>query len=474
MKKSNIGVYGLGVMGKSIALNIANHGYNVSGYNYENHITLEFAKNNSDIKTLNLCYSLEEFIESLESPKIILIMITAGNAIDEVISQLQKHLSKGDIIIDGGNSHYQDTINRHKKLKEIGIDFLGSGISGGEKGALLGPSIMVSGEKEVYNKVKNILEDISAKASDSMPCCAYIGKDGAGHYVKMVHNGIEYGDMQLICESYDILKNGLGLSINEIQTIFEKWNNGKLKSYLIEITSKILSKMDDTTEAHLIDMIKDKASQKGSGKWICIESINCGIAIPTILSSVYARYLSSKKEEREITNKVFSNIKCDEIDNKNNIIDSLENALYASKICCYAQGFDLLREASKRYNWNLDYANISTIWREGCIIRADFLDDIKNAYQNENINNLICSKIFSKILINTHQDLRTIANYSINKGISISAILSSLEYFDAYRTTNSTANLIQAQRDYFGSHGYERIDKEGVFHTNWEKIKSNK
>jgi len=469
VKKSNIGVYGLGVMGKSITINIANHGYNVSGYNYENHVTLEFAKINNHIKTLNLCYSLEEFIETLESPKIILIMVTAGNAVDEVINQLQNHLNKGDIIIDGGNSYYQDTIARYKKLKQVGIDFLGAGISGGEKGALIGPSIMVSGEKNIYNKVKNILEDISAKANDSIPCCTYIGNDGAGHYVKMVHNGIEYGDMQLICESYDILRNGLGLSINEIQIIFEKWNNGKLKSYLIEITSKILSKIDDATNTHLIDMIKDKASQKGSGEWICIESINCGVPIPTILSSVYARHLSSKKEEREITNKIFNNIEYDKIDSdKNNFIDLLENALYASKICCYAQGFDLLREASKRYNWDLDYANISAIWREGCIIRALFLDDIKNAYQNEKVNNLICSKVFSNILTNTHQDLRYIANYSINKGICISAILSSLEYFDAYRTSNSTANLIQAQRDYFGSHEYERIDKQGMFHTNWE------
>lgn len=470
MKKSNIGVYGLGVMGKSITINIANHGYNVSAYNYENHVTLEFAKINSHIKTLNLCYSLEDFINTLESPKIILIMITAGDAVDESISQLQKYLSKGDIIIDGGNSYYQDTIDRYKKLKQVGIDFLGAGISGGEKGALIGPSIMVSGEKNAYNKVKNILEDVSAKASDSIPCCAYIAGDGAGHYVKMVHNGIEYGNMQLICEAYDILRNVLGFSINDIQAIFEKWNNGKLKSYLIEITSKILSKIDDKTNTHLIDMIKDKANQKGSGKWICIESINCGVPIPTILSSVYARHLSSKKEEREITSKIYNNIKANTIvSDENNIIDRLENALYASKICCYAQGFALLKEASRLYNWNLDYANIAMIWREGCIIRASFLEDIKNAYQNEKINNLICSKTFSDILINTHQDLRYIANYSINKGICISAMSNSLEYFDGYRTSNSTANLIQAQRDYFGSHEYERIDKKGMFHTEWDK-----
>lgn len=453
-------------MGTSIAINIASKGYKTSVYNYEKDITENFAKHNID--NITPFYNLKDFIESLKDTKIVFIMVTAGDAVDSVIDSIKSYLSKGDIIIDGGNSYYKDTIRRYKELKNIGIDYLGAGVSGGEKGALLGPSIMASGDKNAYDKVSHILNDIAAKAKDEKPCSAYIGENGAGHYVKMVHNGIEYADMQIICEAYDILRNAFNLSPKDISDIFKKWNSGKLKSYLIEITGNILSKKDDLTSNYLIDVILDKAGNKGTGKWICIESFNLGISIPTIAEAMYARFLSEKKEERVLASNIFNNIK--ESDKKYDLsfIGMLENAVYMSKICCYAQGFDLLKEAGKVYGWDFKFDEISEIWRAGCIIKADFLDEIKKSYRNNDMHNLMLKENFSKNIAECQNDLRYTINYAINNGVYIPAMAASLEYFDGYKSKKTSANLIQAQRDYFGSHKYERIDKEGLFHTNWE------
>ena len=467
-EKNDIGIYGLGVMGKSIALNIASKGYKVAIFNYEDELTKKFP----ETKNVTPFFNLNDFISSLKDCKTVFIMVTAGEAVDSVINQLKEHLSKDDIIIDGGNSYFKDTIRRFEELKKIGIDYLGAGISGGEKGALLGPSIMISGNKKAYEKIKHIFNDIAAKAEkDNKSCCAYIGENGSGHYVKMVHNGIEYADMQIISEAYYILRNVLKLSLKEISSIFEKWNHGKLKSYLIEITSKILAKKDDlTNDNYLIDMILDKAGNKGTGKWVCIESFNLGIPIPTIIEATYSRFLSTKKEERILASDIFKkqNNSNDVIEDYADIIDCLENAIYFAKISCYAQGFDLLKEASKIYNWNLNLSEIADIWRAGCIIRANLLHEIKEVYSNSNIINLIFSENFKDYILNYQKELRKIISYSINNGIYIPSMTSAITYFDGYSSKNMASNLIQAQRDYFGAHKYERIDRKGFFHTNWD------
>ena len=467
-EKNDIGIYGLGVMGKSIALNIASKGYKVAIFNYEDELTKKFP----ETKNVTPFFNLNDFISSLKDCKTVFIMVTAGEAVDSVINQLKEHLSKDDIIIDGGNSYFKDTIRRFEELKKIGIDYLGAGISGGEKGALLGPSIMISGNKKAYEKIKHIFNDIAAKAEkDNKSCCAYIGENGSGHYVKMVHNGIEYADMQIISEAYYILRNVLKLSLKEISSIFEKWNHGKLKSYLIEITSKILAKKDDlTNDNYLIDMILDKAGNKGTGKWVCIESFNLGIPIPTIIEAAYSRFLSTKKEERILASDIFKkqNNSNDVIEDYADIIDCLENAIYFAKISCYAQGFDLLKEASKIYNWNLNLSEIADIWRAGCIIRANLLHEIKEVYSNSNIINLIFSENFKDYILNYQKELRKIISYSINNGIYIPSMTSAITYFDGYSSKNMASNLIQAQRDYFGAHKYERIDRKDFFHTNWD------
>ncbi|MEG0330618.1 MAG: NADP-dependent phosphogluconate dehydrogenase [Longicatena sp.] len=467
MTKSEIGVFGLGVMGKSIALNIMNHGYSVSVYNREEDLVDKF-KILTEEKEVSYCYDVETFIHSLSIPRKILLMVTAGQAVDSVIETLIPHLEKGDIIIDGGNSYFKDTIRRNQYLESKGIEYLGVGISGGEQGALFGPSIMPSGKQTVYNQIKHVLESISAKADDGEVCCSYIGEAGSGHYVKMVHNGIEYADIQIICEAYSFMKDGLKLSIDEIQEIFEKWNKGKLQSYLIKITAEILKKKDEFTDNYLIDMILDKAEQKGTGKWTAVEGFDMGTPIPTIIAAVEARYLSSKKNDRLQASKILSFEIQDKAYNKEEVIDSLENAIYVAKICCYAQGFELLKDAAHCYHWNLDFGKIAMVWREGCIIRANFLNEIKEAFDEEKNQNLILTKRFYGNIMKYQDDMRDTIMKMIGCGIYMPAFTSSLQYLDGYRTEITSANLLQAQRDYFGAHTYQRVDRQGTFHTIWE------
>lgn len=388
---------------------------------------------------------------------------------DIVIGQLKEYLEEGDIIIDGGNSYFKDTIRRFKELRECGLHFIGTGVSGGEKGALEGPSMMPSGDPEAYKYVKQIFTDISAKAKDGTPCCSYIGGDGSGHYVKMVHNGIEYADIQIICEAYDLMRNGAGFSIEEIQQVFEKWNQGRLKSYLIEITSKILTRKDNETGEYLVDVILDKAGQKGTGKWTSMEGLDIGAAIPTIAESVFSRYISAQKEERVRASRVLNVELSSEVKDKEAFVTDLEAAVYAAKICCYAQGFDLLKKAAQEYGWTLDFGQIAMVWREGCIIRADFLEDIKKAYDKEEVQNLMLSEKFRQDLLDGQTSWRKIVCYIIQSGIYAPALMSTLNYFDGYRCARTSANLTQAQRDFFGAHTYERIDREGIFHTIWEE-----
>lgn len=466
MEKQQIGVIGLAVMGKNLALNIADHNYSVSVFNRSVEKTNELVK---EAKGFNLkgFKTLKEFTESLEKPRKIILMVKAGDPVDSTIDQLIPLLSKGDIIIDGGNSHFEDTIRRNIYIKSQGLYFIGTGISGGEEGARFGPAIMPGGDKEAYKKVEAILTDISAKV-DGEPCCTYIGDNGAGHFVKMVHNGIEYADMQLISEAYSLMKNVLKLNPEEIQEIFAEWDKGELSSYLIEITSDIFAKKDDETGKHYIDLILDSAGQKGTGKWTSEAALNLGVPIPTITLSVYERYISSMKEERLAASKILKGPKAIKIEDREKFIESIRRALYASKICSYAQGFGLMNAASKEYGWNLDLGSIAMIFRGGCIIRAQFLNKIKDAYdKNKNINNLLLEDYFKNIIEEYQNDWRDVVINAIKSGVPVSGFTSALSYYDSYRTENLPANLLQAQRDYFGAHTYERIDKEGIFHTNW-------
>lgn len=468
-----IGVYGLGVMGQSLALNIARHKFNVSVFNYEQEITTEFAEERIKNYSITPFYSLNEFIDSLEKPRKILLMVTAGKVVDIVLNGLLPYLEEGDIVIDCGNSYFKDTIRRNIELLKKGIHFFGVGVSGGEKGALEGPSIMPSGNKENYKYLEPMFNAIAAHTKKGDACCDYIGPDGSGHYVKMVHNGIEYGDIQIICEAYLVMKNLLNLSNDEMADVFTEWNKGRLHSYLIEITSEILKRKDPETGKYIVDIILDTAGQKGTGKWTSMEGLDIGVPIPTIIESVSARCLSAIKEERVIASKEFVNHATYPID-KNKMIYELEQAVYASKICAYAQGFALLKKASEDYSWNLNYGEIALLWREGCIIRADFLEDIKKAFdEDENLINLLLYSKFKEEIIEAENGWRKTVLAAIGNGVYIPCIANSLMYYDGYRSERLPANLLQAQRDWFGAHRYQRIDKnkEETFHTNWENIK---
>ena len=468
-----IGVYGLGVMGQSLALNIARHEFKVSVYNYEQDITKKFEEERILNYPITPYYSLDKFISSLEKPRKILLMVTAGKVVDIVLDGLIPYLDAGDMVIDCGNSYFKDTIRRNKELLEKGIHFFGVGVSGGEKGALEGPSIMPSGNKENYKYLEPIFNAIAAHTKDGDACCDYIGPDGSGHYVKMVHNGIEYGDIQIICEAYSIMKNLLNLSNEAMADVFAEWNKGRLHSYLIEITSEILKRKDPETGNCIVDIILDTAGQKGTGKWTSMEGLDIGVPIPTIIESVSARCLSAIKDERIVASKEFSNQYTYPID-KISVLKELEEAVYASKICAYAQGFSLLKKASEDYNWNLNYGEIALLWREGCIIRADFLEDIKRAFvEDEDLVNLLHYSKFKKEIIEAEKGWRKTVLAAIGNGIYIPCISNSLMYFDGYRSERLPANLLQAQRDWFGAHRYQRVDKpkNETFHTNWENIK---
>ncbi|OJH01435.1 phosphogluconate dehydrogenase (NADP(+)-dependent, decarboxylating) [Staphylococcus hominis] len=461
-----IGVVGLAVMGKNLAWNIESRGYSVSVYNRSSDKTDLMIKE-SEGKQIHPTYSLEDFVNSLEKPRKILLMVKAGPATDATIDSLLPLLDDDDILIDGGNTNYQDTIRRNKTLAESGINFIGMGVSGGEIGALTGPSLMPGGQQEAYNKVSDILDAIAAKAKDGAACVEYIGPNGAGHYVKMVHNGIEYADMQLIAESYAMMKELLGMSHEEISKTFKEWNAGELESYLIEITGDIFTKLDENNEP-LVEKILDTAGQKGTGKWTSINALELGIPLTIITESVFARFISSIKEERVKASKVLSGPKSNFDGNREEFLEKIRKALYMSKICSYAQGFAQMRKASNENEWNLKLGDLAMIWREGCIIRAQFLQKIKDAYDNNSgLQNLLLDPYFKGIVTEYQDALREVVATGVKNGVPTPGFSASISYYDSYRSEDLPANLIQAQRDYFGAHTYERKDKDGVFHTQW-------
>ncbi|WP_394855001.1 NADP-dependent phosphogluconate dehydrogenase [Clostridium lamae] len=467
MNKSKIGVIGMAVMGRSIALNMADHGFKVSVYNRSKELTDE-AIMEDETGNLKATYSLEELIDTLEKPRNILLMIKSGDPVDKIIAMLLPLLDKGDLIIDGGNSYFKDTIRRAKELENKEIHFFGMGVSGGEEGARRGPAIMPGGDKAAYERVKDVLEAISAKASDGDPCCKYTSRDGAGHYVKMVHNGIEYADMQIIAEGYSIMKNVLKMSNEEMADTFERYNLGPLDSYLIEITRDILREKDHMGEGYLVDKILDTAKQKGTGKWTNLEAIDLGVNTSILLAGLNSRIISSQKDERKVASKILSYEPSINNYNKEEVLKDIEDALLASKIMSYAQGFTLLKEAAKVYNWDFDNKEIASIFRAGCIIRSQLLYAIMDEFEkNNDLNNLMISDNFSKILNERTKGLRRVVKIAVEEGISVPALMESIGYFDGYRTERSAANLVQGQRDYFGAHTYERIDVDGVFHNKW-------
>ncbi|GGP15620.1 NADP-dependent phosphogluconate dehydrogenase [Oceanobacillus neutriphilus] len=466
--KQEIGVIGLAVMGKNIALNIESRGFAVSVFNRTYEKTEHFMENEAKGKNFYGAKTIEDFVQSLEKPRRIMLMVKAGPATDATIASLQPYLEDGDVLIDGGNTLYEDTMRRNEELDKTGIHFIGTGVSGGEEGALKGPSMMPGGQKEAYDLVAPIFEAISAKV-DGEPCVTYIGPNGAGHFVKMVHNGIEYGDMQLIAEAYDLMKNVAGLDAKELHEVFKEWNKGELDSFLIEITAEIFTKIDDETGKPLVEVILDKAGQKGTGKWTSKNALDLGVPLPLITESVFARFISSLKEERVNASKVLTGpAKAEVSESKEELIEAIRQALYMSKIVSYAQGFAQMRAASEENNWNLKYGDIAMIWRGGCIIRANFLQKIKDAYDREaDLPNLMLDPYFKEIVEGYQASLRKVVSLAVQHGVAVPTFASAIAYYDSYRSENLPANLIQAQRDYFGAHTYERKDKDGVFHSQW-------
>ena len=468
MSKQAIGVVGLAVMGRNLALNIESRGHAVSVFNRTREKTDELIAEFPDRKLVP-AYTLDAFVESLEKPRRILLMVKAGEATDATIAALKPLLEKGDILIDGGNTHFTDTIRRNQELANAGLHFIGTGVSGGEEGALKGPSIMPGGPRDAYDLVAPILTEIAAKAPDGAPCVAYMGPDGAGHFVKMVHNGIEYGDMQLIAESYAVLKAVLGLSNEELGKVYTEWNQGELDSYLIEITSKIFGKKDEETGKDLVDIILDRAAQKGTGKWTSQNALDLGVPLPFITESVFARVLSSLKTQRVAASKVLAGPAAKPFaGDRAAFVEAVRRALYLSKVISYAQGFAQLRAASDEYKWDLPYGTVAKIFRAGCIIRARFLQKIMDAYANDpRLANLLLDPYFRDVAANYQTALREVVIQAVSAGVPVPAFSSAVAYFDGYRSDRLPANLVQAQRDFFGAHTFERIDKPGSFHADW-------
>ncbi len=465
-KKADIGLIGLAVMGENLILNMESKGYTVACFNRTVAKVDAFMAERGAGKKIIGCHSLQELADSLKKPRRVMIMVKAGGAVDQTIESLLPVLEKGDIIIDGGNSHFPDTVRRTKYLKEKGLRFIGAGVSGGEEGALIGPAIMPGGDVKAWPYVKNIFQDVAAKVEDGSACCAWIGSDGAGHFVKMVHNGIEYGDMQLVCEAYDLMARGLGMSAKEMQKVFAKWNKGVLDSYLIDISADILSQYDEETGKPMVDVILDTAGQKGTGKWTSEAGLNLGVAIPQIAEAVFARCLSAIKDERVAASKVLKGPKAKVEVDKKLFVKQLEQAVYASKICSYAQGYQLLRAAAGEYKWELNYGEIALVWRQGCIIRARFLGNIKEAFdKNPELANLMLDPYFKDVMARAQSAWREVIKTAVSLGIPVPAMSTALNYYDAYRSARLPANLLQAQRDYFGAHTFERVDKaRGEFH----------
>jgi 6-phosphogluconate dehydrogenase len=468
MTTSKIGLVGLAVMGENLALNIERNGFPITVYNRTGDKTDALLAGRAQGKKFTGAKSVQELVASLERPRRVILMVKAGAPVDDMIGQISPLLEKGDILIDGGNSHFADTRRRHEALKARGLAYVGSGVSGGEEGALWGPSLMPGGPKEAYESIRPIWEKIAAKVDDG-PCVTYIGPDGAGHFVKMIHNGIEYGDMQLIAESYDVLRQALGLSAPELAGIFEEWNRGLLSSYLIEITGKVLRKKDDATGNWLVDLILDKAGQKGTGKWMSQIALDLGVAIPTVNSAVEGRILSACKSERVAASRVLAGPRPTRYaDDRKALIDAVRDALYASKICSYAQGLVMMKAASDEYKWGLDLGEIARIWKGGCIIRAQFLDLIKQAFRkNPGLPNLLLDDHFRAWVGEAQPRWRHVVQTAQSMGIPVLAMSASLSYYDSVRAERLPLNLTQAQRDFFGAHTYERTDKPGVFHTEW-------
>ncbi len=470
MAKQQIGVVGMAVMGRNLALNIESRDYTVSIFNRSREKTDEVMQENPGRKLVPF-YSVEEFVASLETPRRILLMVKAGDATDKTIESLKPYLDKGDILIDGGNTPFEDTIRRNKELSEAGFNFIGTGVSGGEEGALKGPSIMPGGQKEAYDMVAPILEKIAARAEDGEPCVSYVGPDGAGHYVKMVHNGIEYGDMQLIAEAYSILKGSLGLSNAELAEIFSEWNQGELDSYLIDITARIFTKKDDQSDQDVVDIILDSAGQKGTGKWTSKSAMDLGVPLPLITESVFARFISALKDERVAASKVLTGPEETPLEgDKAEFIEKVRKALFFSKIASYAQGFAQMRAASEHYDWNLDYGEVAKLFRAGCIIRARFLNRITEAYaETSDLPVLMTAPFFVGALATAQDAWRDVVAHAAATGLPAPVFSSSLAYYDGLRAGRLPASLIQGQRDFFGAHTYERVDKERghTFHIDW-------
>ncbi|HTU48297.1 MAG TPA: decarboxylating NADP(+)-dependent phosphogluconate dehydrogenase [Bryobacteraceae bacterium] len=466
----DIGLIGLAVMGQNLVLNMNDHGFRVAVFNRTVSKVDEFLAHEAKGTQVAGAHSIEELVQSLKRPRRVMLMVKAGETVDQMIDQVVPHLEKGDIIIDGGNSLYTDTNRRTKSLNEKGILFIGTGVSGGEEGARHGPSIMPGGNPEAWPHVKDIFQSIAAKVEDGTPCCDWVGEDGAGHYVKMVHNGIEYGDMQLICEAYHLLKESLGLTADELHDVFADWNKGELDSFLIEITAEIFAKKDDDGTP-LIDKILDTAGQKGTGKWTAISALDLGMPVTLIGEAVFARCLSALKEDRVAASKVLDGPKHNQDAHDRNVfVEDVRRALYCSKIISYAQGYMLLREAGKEQGWNLNMGGIALMWRGGCIIRSRFLGEIKKAYdKNPQLTNLLLDGFFNGVLNNYHAAWRRALIHGIGYGVPTPAFSTALAFYDGYRTERLPANLLQAQRDFFGAHTYERVDKPRgqFFHTNW-------
>jgi 6-phosphogluconate dehydrogenase len=462
---NEIGVIGLGTIGAGLARNLAAHGAHVAVYNRTPKRTQQFIAEHGGEGHFMPTESLEELAAALAPPRAVAVLVNAGRPVDEVVDALVKVLDKGDTIIDGGNSFFPDTQRRAQALEAQGFGFLGCGVSGGEEGALRGPSLMPGGSRQAYARVEGMLNDIAANV-EGVPCCAYIGPDGAGHFVKMVHNGIEYADIQLIAETYDLLRNGLGLAPDELASIFRGWNEGRLQSYLIEITSQVLAKHDDGSANALVDAIEDEAEQKGTGRWTSQSALELGVPLTGITEAVFARTLSSQKAQRVKASKILAGPSAPQAARA--LVDDVEQALYASKIVAYAQGFEHLAAGSREHRWRLDLGTLATIWRGGCIIRARFLHDIKEAYdKTPDLANLMLAPFFTEALAGAQPAWRRVVKTAVDHGIAIPAFASSLAYYDGYRRERGPANLIQGLRDYFGSHTYHRVDRQGAYHTRW-------
>jgi 6-phosphogluconate dehydrogenase len=469
MSKADIGLIGLAVMGENLVMNMESKGFTVAVYNRSTEKVTNFVEGRAKGKKIIGTYSLQELADNLAKPRKVMIMVKAGQPVDDFIDLLIPYLEPGDIIIDGGNSHFPDTIRRTKYVESKGLLYIGTGVSGGEEGALLGPSMMPGGSPAAWPHVKPIFQSICAKVSDGSPCCDWVGEDGAGHFVKMVHNGIEYGDMQLICEAYQLMRDLLGMSADEMHEVFKEWNQGELESYLIEITRDILG-YKDTDGQPIVDKILDTAGQKGTGKWTGIAALDEGVPLTLIGEAVFSRCLSAMKEERVAASKVLSGPKPKFEGDKQAFIQDIKSALYASKIVSYAQGYTLMRAAAKTYGWNLNYGGIALMWRGGCIIRSVFLGKIKEAYdKNKELSNLLLDPFFKEKVEAAQAGWRRVCAAALANGIPVPAFTTALCYFDGFRTEKLPANLLQAQRDYFGAHTYERTDKpRGEFyHTNW-------